>query len=239
MDIKMIFEAIRKGSERRQAELADAEKDMAQSLIATAWNYARIPSKYKYARWENTVITEHNKSVVEYLRQWADGMPYSDRLKPPYIYGGVGTGKTWLACAALNEIIVSGKLILKLIGSKTAYVGNWETLHVRYLSVPDYLQHSREGNNDDDIAEARSAVVLVLDDIGIGSTTDWAIERLYALVNHRYAQNMPTLITSNLPLSELAGLIGMQIPSRIAEMCKPMRLEGGDWRVKTKGGQRK
>ncbi|MDQ3044231.1 MAG: ATP-binding protein, partial [Chloroflexota bacterium] len=43
----------------------------------------------------------------------------------------------------------------------------------------------------------RNAPLLVLDDLGTENTTPWAREKLFQIINHRYNEQLPTVITSN------------------------------------------
>jgi DNA replication protein DnaC len=43
--------------------------------------------------------------------------------------------------------------------------------------------------------EVRKAPLLVLDDLGTESATQWAMEKLYQLFNYRYNACLPTVIT--------------------------------------------
>jgi len=45
--------------------------------------------------------------------------------------------------------------------------------------------------------------LLILDDLGTQSTTPWAQEKLYQIINYRYNTRLPTVITSNRRLEEI------------------------------------
>jgi DNA replication protein DnaC len=49
----------------------------------------------------------------------------------------------------------------------------------------------------------KEAPLLILDDLGTQSSTPWAQEKLFQLINHRYTAQLPTVVTTNLPLEEL------------------------------------
>ena len=106
-------------------------------------------------------------------------------------YGGHGSGKTHLAAAIANYRFDQGYPAL-------------------FITVPDLLDHLRATYNptstvsyDKRFAEIRTTPVLVLDDFGVQSATNWAKEKLYQLLNHRYAARLPTIITSSLKLEEM------------------------------------
>lgn len=102
-----------------------------------------------------------------------------------YLRGKVGVGKTHLAVAAALEM-------QRRIGS------------VYFAVVPDLLDHLRatfdpsEGiAYDERFNQIRGAHLLVLDDLGTENTTPWAREKLYQIINHRYVELLPTIVTSN------------------------------------------
>ena len=79
-----------------------------------------------------------------------------------------------------------------------------QKLSVLFAVVPDLLDHLRAtfdpGSGvayDDRFNAIRNAQLLVLDDLGTENTTPWAREKLYQIFNHRYNEQLPTVITSN------------------------------------------
>ena len=100
--------------------------------------------------------------------------------------GPSGCGKTHLAAAIAGRCIEQGQAAL-------------------FMVVPDLLDHLRaayqpgsEVGYDELFEMVRNAPVLVLDDLGVQSSTPWAEEKLFQLINHRYGAQLPTLITTNL-----------------------------------------
>ncbi|HEV7665063.1 MAG TPA: ATP-binding protein, partial [Chloroflexota bacterium] len=54
----------------------------------------------------------------------------------------------------------------------------------------------------------RNAAVLILDDYGAHSSTPWAEEKLFQLLNHRFNGRLPTVITTNQQLDRGAVVGG-------------------------------
>ena len=107
--------------------------------------------------------------------------------------GGHGTGKTRLAAAAASHIMERG-------------------VPVFFAFVPDLLYQLRTAYSDDAalphdelLDQVKNVPVLVLDDIDAHSGTPWAEEKLFQIVNHRYVNGLPALITSAAPLERLDG----------------------------------
>ena len=117
--------------------------------------------------------------------------------------GPSGCGKTHLAAAIADHCIRSGRPVL-------------------FMVVPDLLDHLRaayrpesEVGYDELFELLRSAPVLVLDDLGVQSSTPWAEEKLFQLINHRYNAQMPTVFTSNLSLDSFDA----RLQSRLSDVA--------------------
>jgi DNA replication protein DnaC len=115
--------------------------------------------------------------------------------------GGYGSGKTHLAAAIANYRLDHGQLVL-------------------FINTPDLLDHLRatfspssEASYDERFEQIREAPLLILDDLGTQSNSEWAQEKLYQIFNHRYNARLPTVITTNLELES----IEIRIRSRMVD----------------------
>ena len=70
--------------------------------------------------------------------------------------------------------------------------------------------------------------LLLIDDLGAQKNSEWSREVLYLLIDRRYRDVRPTIVTSNLTLDQISELIDDRIASRLAEMGPVIRLEAGD-----------
>lgn len=120
------------------------------------------------------------RKIVRTLKQYAEN-PINWLL----LRGGYGVGKTHLAAAVANKVIRSGRTVM-------------------YVVVADLLDHLRAtfqpgspATYDQRFNEVRRAWFLVLDDIGTRTTTPWAQEKLFQILNHRYVAGLPTIITAS------------------------------------------
>ena len=153
--------------------------------------------------------------VDGYLEDWEENREAGKGL---YFCGGVGTGKTHLAVAVMNELIRR---------KRTPSL---------FVTVPELLDNLREtynkpGRNLDEWMDAvQNAEFLVLDDLGSERTTEWVRERIFVIVNHRYREALPTVFTSNIGPKDLAEQLGERTASRIIAMCDWIALEGQDYR---------
>lgn len=138
--------------------------------------------------------------------------------------GGVGCGKTHLAAAIANEAI---RLRIPVL----------------FAVVPDLLDYLRATYSptspiqyDEMFEGIRSTNLLVLDDLGTESATPWAQEKLFQLINHRYNNQMPTVITTNRRLDSLDE----RIRSRMGDsaLCTFIEMTAKDYRPLQKGQRR-
>jgi DNA replication protein DnaC len=143
-----------------------------------------------------------------------------------FITGPTGTGKTWLAVAILRDEL-----------SKVEYVMENTA---RFVPVSELMMNLRDTMNPQSdysekqvIGRASKAKILILDDLGAEKPSDYVRASMYVLVNRRAEQTKTrTIITSNLSLAEVSNHYGERIASRIAGMCKVIKLTGSDRRLK-------
>ncbi len=109
--------------------------------------------------------------------------------------GGYGCGKTHLAAAIANYRMARGYSVL-------------------FVNTPDLLDHLRAAFSpaspvsfDERFNQVRNAPLLILDDLGSQSNSEWAQEKLYQIFNHRYNLKLPTVITTNQELEAIEGRI--------------------------------
>ena len=101
--------------------------------------------------------------------------------------------------------------------------------------MPDLLDHLRATYHptspityDERFEAIRTVPLLVLDDLGAESPTPWAQEKLFQIINHRYNEQLPTIITSNVDLDDM----DRRIRSRLCDtqLCQHVYIEADDYR---------
>ncbi|MFH0768770.1 MAG: ATP-binding protein, partial [Chloroflexota bacterium] len=109
--------------------------------------------------------------------------------------GDTGCGKTHLAAAIANYQLQAGKPVL-------------------FVVVPDFLDHLRSTfspeskiSYDQFFESVKKIPLLILDDFGQQSTTPWAQEKLYQVINYRYNDRLATVISTRSTFDEIEAPI--------------------------------
>lgn len=148
-----------------------------------------------------------------------------------YLAGPVGTGKTHAAWTAVGYWCLAAGVMPYT--PRTQGVEGWSTAGptVIFTRMTDLLDDLRPGDSSRQrVRDCQSASLLVIDDIGAEKASEWTQERLYTIIDHRYANCLPLLVTGNLPPSKLAEQTGERSASRLAEMCEVVAMTGTDRR---------
>ena len=142
-------------------------------------------------------LTAEQKANLTYARDCA--LRFAESPADWLLYTGrYGTGKTHLAAAIANYTLDHGGEVI-------------------FQPVPDLLDQLRMsyGNTSESYEERfdryRTIPLLILDDLGAQSPTPWAEEKLYQIINYRYVNKLPTVVTSNVNMREWDGRIASRL----------------------------
>jgi len=130
--------------------------------------------------------------------------------------GSTGVGKTHLALACAWEWFDDGFSVI-------------------FARVDDLLDQLRRGYRDDTyherLDELRRCSLLVLDDLDTEHTTDWAGERIDRIVDWRYVNRAPLVVTTNARREDLAPRVASRLGDRQRSMVVP--IDADDYRGRT------
>lgn len=199
-----------------------------------AWmKWAGVPERYldcRFANWEDRPGT---RKAFEAAQRVA-GKPGNLVLVGPW-----GTGKTRLGASIIAARV---ERWLEAYPSEVIRVDDEGMVTrppfaSRFESVPQLLDAIRRSYEYDDepdpLERLRTAPLLILDDLGREKATDWVLERLYVLIDDRYGQHRPTVVTTNYSLDELARRDYGAMVSRLTEDGTVVRITATDARTGT------
>jgi DNA replication protein DnaC len=155
---------------------------------------------------------------------WADRAAKDPRAAGfLFLTGTVGTGKTHQAYGALRRIAETGP----------------DRYEVIAVTAPDMYALLRPNGSEHgpeyELRRLARIPLLLLDDLGTEKISEFTEEATYRLLNERYNQCRPLIITSNLPARDATGpdlvdKVGERIASRLSQMTTVVDMLGPDRR---------
>jgi DNA replication protein DnaC len=191
-----------------------------------AFRESQIPKKYfwKFLDDFKTDVSEKAQKLSGLVDTIRDTSPEKKWKGGFYFWGQTGSGKTLLASIILQELML-----------KYAIGGRFVDLSRQFfqrLRDSYNITDERYGETGQILDELIKMPFLVLDDFGIQRNTEWESEMLYNLIDSRYAEEQPTIITSNLHINAYKEIAHGRIYSRLQEMGKIIHFDLPDYREK-------
>lgn len=210
-----------------------------QGLVDMLIKDSGMGARFLQRTFETFIPTPENEVALRICKAYADNF----RAKRPeynsnpgrnglFITGPKGTGKTHLAAAVANQLLREGTgvICMTMLDLLTAVKNTYEQ------------QRGRGGSEYEVLQTYTKIPLLIIDDVGKEPATEWAVSKIYAIINARYEAYMPTIITTNYTDSELVRRLtpketGDQTTAdatidRLREMCSAIITSGDSWRSK-------
>lgn len=131
---------------------------------------------------------ENRLETIKWLTTFIKKYTNGEKTKGLYLTGNFGCGKTYLVSAVFNELAKKG------IKSASIY-------------YPEFLRELKSKFSEDYsdmFNKVKKAPLLLLDDIGAETVTNWnRDEILGTILQYRMQENLPTFFTSNISIKEL------------------------------------
>lgn len=221
----------------------EAELEMRNALAGVAHGIG-VPTRFEHITFDT--FPDQSSPALAAVRQWVEDASARETqpMKPGiYLHGQFGRGKTGLIVAALRELVERavrhGMETRSSFGMYTAY-----QRHARFVTSTGLLESLRPhdgSENEDLIHKYQTTEYLAIDDLGAERLTEWGVDRLFEIVNHRHSELLPMIVSSNLSPGELAKRINKQIGDqsgdriveRLIESCTVLRFDDAapNWRL--------
>ncbi|WP_083669783.1 ATP-binding protein [Paenibacillus amylolyticus] len=156
------------------------------------------------------LVKESHQAAVEYAEAYTaiKDTPQNSMA----LLGKSGAGKTHLLMGVSNNLLKKGVGVLYF-----PYIEGFSELKDNLNTVGTRLQ------------QLKQVEVLFIDDLfkggkkdphtGIKMPSDWEVEKMIEVINHRYLEQKPTLVSSERDIADLCD-IDEALGGRIHEMCK-------------------
>lgn len=233
-------EAERLAEEKRKEE-AERNRQL-QERVRKIVGESGIGARFRQRTFETFQLTEENKKAATLCQKYADNFREKlPRYNPNpgrnglFITGPKGTGKTHLVAAIANKLMNQGIPVVCM-----TMIDLLERIKSTYTNT---RQRFGGGYDAADVLDAYTAVsLLIIDDLGKEQATEWAIAKIYAIINARYEALMPTIITTNYSEAELIKRLTPKETGdpttadaaidRLREMCGVIVTTDESWRTK-------
>lgn len=162
-------------------------------------------------------VRENAKFVFDAAKDFAFHFEKEKEMRGLLIEGPVGSGKSYLLGCTANYLIS-------------------REIEIRYTVYSDLIEsikasfHAESQTTTEEILrELQNVPVLLIDDLGTEHVTEFTSSILYQIIDKRYREERPFIVTSNFSPNELSqrmGLMGERIFQRIVETCRYLQLVG-------------
>lgn len=193
---------------------------------------------YRNKTFENYIPRNENEVLCKKLSMEFADKDYEDTGLWFVMAGNVGVGKTHLSAAIINRII-NNCPIDERTARKYVPLGGFDNITppCKYIRCTDLIAGAKERMDDNTATDfealCKNTVVLILDDFGVTKATEWNQDLFYRILDHRYINQKPTVISTNLSVEELKAAFGERTYDRIKDMCKmPVIISGESYRGK-------
>lgn len=199
----------KKERERKEEEMQSIRRARISSMMDETFQSARFENYRK-----NGGNEKHLSIALNYCKEFRKMYENNQGL---LFYGTVGTGKSYTAACIANYLLDNSTSVVM-------------TSFVRILQEMQGFDREREESFTNRLNSVR---LLVIDDLGAERSTDYALEKVYGIIDNRYRAKKPLILTTNLTLSQMqvaSDIRYERIYDRVFEMCYPLEFKGVSWR---------
>lgn len=205
-----------------QATLRQQRLEMQRRALLNRTRTSGIPARYLTARFDalGPEQATASKQCERYAACFAEAQSRGGNV---LLQGHVGTGKTYLACAIGLALMARGHSVL------------FATEDEILVTIRSTYHHNAEYREEDILQEYSSADLLIIDDCGraIGQP-DKRAHMLFRVIDRRYRELKPTVLTSNLSLDRLEEHLGYASWDRLTDAnCMVVQFNWQSYRALT------
>lgn len=206
--------------EAEQRRRHEAEMDS----LAKLKDASLMNSKYRNASFDSYIQRPENLRAYRIARNYCDRFLSTPEKEGLYekgqgllFYGTVGTGKSYTAACIANDLLARG-------------------VSVVMTSFVKLLQDGINGGETEgeSLSRLNKAKLLIIDDLGAERNTEYALEKVYNIIDSRCREAKPMILTTNLTMQDITGATDIRlrrIYDRILECCYPIQLTGQSFRM--------
>ena len=181
-------------------------------------NYSGM--KFQNLNFENFNSNSENELAIAIDKDYVNKNITSANTNGLIIMGESGVGKTHLAASIANKLIENDKIVL---------MG-------RLTTLLDMIKETFKDNtkSENELIELYSNVdMIIIDDLGTEKISNWALEKLYTIIENRNENRLPIIITTRFDKQGLIERFSQSqdeqlvdaIISKLYQMCYGLTLK--------------
>lgn len=202
-------EKLKKEQMQKEEEMRSIQRAKVSSMMDDTFRTACF-ANYQIRNGNERHLKVAKKYCIEFSKMY-------ERNQGLLFWGTVGTGKSYTAACIANYLLEANTSVVM-------------TSFVRILQEMQGFDREREETFTNKL---NSVKLLIIDDLGAERSTDYALEKVYGIIDNRYRAKKPLILTTNLTLRQMQEATDIRyarIYDRIFEMCYPMEFSGVSWR---------
>lgn len=172
-------------------------------------------SDSEYSKWtfdkDDNRYPSISNACEKYVAEWETMKADNVGL---LFYGSVGVGKTFHACCIANALL--DKCVTVLVTS--------------FPRILNKIQSAGWNENRSEFIDKLQLYdLLIIDDLGVERSTDFALEQVFNVIDTRYRSGKPLIITTNLSPSDIIkpeNINYERVYDRIAQNSLPIKMTG-------------
>lgn len=201
--------------DKREKEEREQENLQKQYRLKKIINNSLMDSKFRTCTFENWNHNLGSEKIFEIGKKYSMGFKEMKKQGVGLlIYGNPGNGKTYVSSCIANTLM--NNLTPVIIVSINALLDRIKQT---------FSSWGKEGE-ETILRSLSNADLLVIDDLGTEQDTDWSRTKIYNIIDSRYRNGLPLIVTTNISLEDLKEKYHVRTYDRLIEMCTPVRNEG-------------
>jgi DNA replication protein DnaC len=200
-------------------------EDMKKARIENLLKVSGMPKRQLNNSFDKADMrTDMQKKVAATCERYAESIEtliptkyeILDKNNCLFITGQVGIGKTYLASCIANYVIKE------------------KSKSVICMTDKQIMEYISSTFDSDVIRTFKTTSLLIIDDLGKANVSKFSLANLYSIIDGRYSNGMPTVITSNYSLEDLLTrlyvsgdkITAESMVDRLKEMCVVLPMDG-------------
>lgn len=210
--VPIVCSCRKKELEKKAIEDENKEKQIRLNRI---FKNSLMDEKFKQCTFENWNHDIGSEKIFNICSKYASNFTKAkeDNLGL-MLYGEPGNGKTHAVSCIANYLMLRGIPTICVSINKML-----ERIKETYSS------YGKEGE-ETVLKSLSNADLLIIDDLGTEQKNEWSAAKIYNIMDSRYRNGLPTIITTNINLKDLENMYQKRAYDRLMEMCTPVLSDG-------------